>query len=668
MEFKTLKLAVQKQMDKMVEGELFFVELDKYVLYDLYLSSFPEGTNPTYKERTEHDCNCCKQFIRGAGSIVALVDGELTSVWDITVDNEYQVVADTLATFVKSHTIKSIFRNDSNHLGVDLGGRRIINKVHTWEHFHYKLPNKFVMNKDSIATYQGNFTSNHGVLVRSLDEISLDAIEIVQDLIAQKSLYRGEEHLRTVSTLNTLKVEWDNLPSDDKVNYSLLKSVELGDTGKFRNTVIGTLLSDISGGIDLEVAVKKFEDKVAPHNYKRPKALITQGMIDKAQKTVAELNIEDSLPRRFAATEDITINNVLFADRSAKKSMGIFDELSANVKDKKPNLDKVEEVSIEDFINNILPKAESLELMMENSHTGNLVSLISPKYKEAKGIFKWSNNFSWSYNGEVADSMKERVKAAGGRVEGDIRFSIQWNEDGNNENDLDAHCLEPTGRLIDYTTKGRVHPSSGMLDVDIVSPDGKVAVENIIYSDRNKMTEGIYTFLVHNYSDRGGVGFSAEMEFDGKVINFTYDKKIKNQGKVVVAKVKYTKANGFELVESLPHNETAKQVWNINTCKWNKVEMVLHSPNHWDGEETGNKHWFFMLEGCTNPDKARGFYNEFLTNNLTEHRKVFEVLASKMKTEKTDNQLSGLGFSSTQNNSVLCKVSGTFNRVVKINF
>ena len=96
--------------------------------------------------------------------------------------------------------------------------------------------------------------------------------------------------------------------------------------------------------------------------------------------------------------------------------------------------------------------------------------------------------------------------------------------------------------------------------------------------------------------------------------------------------------------------------------------MIMNSPNHWDGQTTGNKHYFFMLEGCKQEGGARGFYNEFLTDDLRDHRKVFEVLGSKMKTPESDDQLSGVGFSSTQRNHVFCRVAGSFTRTIKITF
>lgn len=54
---------------------------------------------------------------------------------------------------------------------------------------------------------------------------------------------------------------------------------------------MGTLLIDLSNGVDLEKAVRAYENIMAPANYKRPTALITKKQIEAAQKKVEELGL-----------------------------------------------------------------------------------------------------------------------------------------------------------------------------------------------------------------------------------------------------------------------------------------------------------------------------------------------------------------------------------------
>ena len=692
MQFSDFRNAVSKQFQAMSKHQLYRVQVEKDTLWQTYINSFPEGTNPIFKERTEHDCQSCKSFIRAVGGVVAIIDGKLVSIWDVNLaggmvdfdtrtititsnSDPYQVVADALSQLVKSSVIDNQFLHTEPIAGVKQS-RQLLETldVKTWEHFFVNLPTECVVRGDMIGPKLSESRSTKDVFLRSLKEITLDSIDTVLELISQNSLYRGEEQRFAVQSFQKLKKQFSKIQNlsveQDLFAWSQVKGIPQS-VSRIRNTAIGTLLVDLSEGVDLDVAVASFDTKMAPTNYKRPTALVTKAMIQSAQAKIEELGFTSALERRYATIQDITINNILFADRSAKKAMNVFDEMAAKVPEKVKNLDKVEEVPIEKFLSDILPKAESLEVMFENRHSANLVSLIAPVDPTAKNMFKWPNNFSWSYTGELADSIKERVKKAGGKVDGEFRASLSWF----NYDDLDLHLTEPSGVTIYYGS--RLNPrTGGQLDVDMNAGGGgpgrgtRSAVENIFYSARRTMQEGLYKLKVNNYRKVETVdgGFDVELEFDGTIYSFGYAKAVADRDTITVAEFEYTHKNGLKITKSLPSTQTSKEVWGIPTQTFHKVNVAMLSPNHWDDRAVGNKHYFFMLEGCLNDGKARGFFNEFLTADLDQHRKVFEVVGSKMKTDESVNQLSGIGFSSTQRNHVLSRVKGSFARTIKITF
>lgn len=658
---------------------LFEVNVDKDELWNLYLDSFPAGTNEIYRERRWHDCSCCRQFVKTIGNAVVIKDNKVTTIWDFkTNDTMYQPVLDVLSSYVKSHAVTDVYFNDFKKVGTPINYEDLGNgEVKEWNHFYLELPDKFVNRTNrSLGDVKGGYRDVRNVFKRSLDEISEESLNTVLELIYSNTLYKGEEWKSVLNEFLNYKKEYDRTPENERDNYAWETSVKVGAViGKIRNHSIGTLLVNISEGMDLDTAVRKYEQIVAPSNYKRPKAIFTKKMLEDAKKTIEELGYMESLGRRFATLDDITVNNILFSNKdSAKRINGaddIFGEMEREAVQNPKKFSKVEEVSIDKFISDILPTARELEVYFENRHTNNMVSLIAPKDKDSKTMFKWNNNFGWAYSGNMTDSMKERVKAAGGKVNGDLRFSIQWNEDGKDNCDLDAHCKEANGYEIYFGSARKPHlsPTKGQLDVDIISPNGKIAVENITWADRKTMHTGKYLFFVKQFSGSARNGFRAEIEFDGQIYEFDYNKSMRHGEIVQVAEVTLHSDGTFTIKELLPSNVSSREVWNLNTNQFIPASVVMYSPNYWDEQDgIGHRHYFFMLKDCINNESPNGFYNEFLKQDLVQHKRVFEALGSKMRVEDVEDQLSGLGFSATKRDELIVKVKGNTERVLKIKF
>lgn len=653
------------------DGEVFESNVGADLLWLEYLGAFPEGTDPLYIARTEHDCNCCKSFIRGIGSFVRINGENFETIWDTAAEEapaHYRIVAKALQKAVRDGGVKGIYRRtaanpsygtQSNVAKDDRGfpKRDSLGNMIVWNHFWSdKLP-ACLMVSDGAAV--GAHQARMATFKRSCLEISEASIATVSDLIGSNSIYRGQEFSSLVGAFRVAQHSYLANPSDKQAALVALRNPA---AASFRTTVIGTLAGDLSGNVALEDAVRAYEAKVAPSNYRRTSAVVTPAMVKSALKTISDLGIEGSLERRTAMLADVSIRDVLWADGAAKQIMKASSSLenllmgSVVKKPVKVSTDATIEMSLDQFVSDILPTASSLEVLVENHHLNNLMVLTAPKNNNAPNIFAWSNPFGWHYAGGVTDSIKERVKLAGGNVEGEVRVSLSWF----NYDDLDLHMDCSSGHLY----YGNRSVAGAKLDVDMnVSSSGgsRNAVENIFWE---KACPGNYRFEVRNYTlrERCDVGFNIQIEAFGKIQTLSYKKMVGESGwssdRGVSCFNLIVKNDSYELKDIHPDliSETrAITRWGLKSGDFVRVATVMNSPNYWGGA-IGNKHTFFMIDGVQCDEEVRGLYNEFLSSTYNVHRKVFELVGEKTKSLPEAGHLAGLGFSSTVSNTVVLRV------------
>jgi hypothetical protein len=707
---KNFSKKVQEKYKEMQQtGKLFRVAMTGQQVWDLYLASFTETENPVFRDpsSTTKNCNHCNNFFRRYGNIVSIgEDYSVTTMFDVEASEEYATAAKALATAIKAAPVTEVFFETFNELnslpyesctkasatfqlGTASNPKRYTkeeaekfgvvkpNEIRIFDHIHVFVDKTFVDSTgSSVESIMGTYRDAKNVFQRAMETISLDTLHLVRDLINQGSLLDGTTHLYKIEQIIPLKKEYDELTASQRNNWCWAKSYKL-PFAKFRNELIGVLCSELSEGEDLNTACQSWNKRVDPVNYMKTTAPITQRQIAEAKQFVEENGYTESFERRFATIDDIKVSEILHSNvgDGGIKEVSIFDSVQAtSTRHKRSEFDGIEEVSIEKFMKDILPTCTSVEMFLTNNHEGNMVSLTTAKNPASKPIFKWDNNYSWTFNGNLAgkSQIKEAVKTAGGRVDGVLRFSMIWNESGQDRSDLDAWCQQPNGQEIGYNTgfrkdRGNTYSQfGGQLDLDNTDPGRDVGVENIYFADLSKMRNGIYRFWVNQFSSRNSQGFKAEIEFDGETYLYEYNKPV--SGKISVAEITLT--NGvFSIKHILPESAvSSKEIYGLETNKFHKVNLVCLTPNHWGQNNVGNKHYLFMLDGCKSPNAIRGFHNENLLPELATHRKVLEVLGATTLIPSTEKQLSGLGFNSTVNAEVVVKLQGSHKRTLKIKF
>jgi len=697
---KKLLILLQAQFDKMcATGKLFRSKVTGQEVWDTYLASFSNPGIWRDPSSNEYNCNFCNNFIRRYGNVVAIdADLNVISLFDIQGVEEYDNAMANMSALIKSEGIKDVFvetynflnsmnygktakTNSSFALGLAVNhkiytpeevaafGRVEENKSYTFHHFALNIPSTFIdISGESVEAIQGKHRANKEVFLRGLEELSADVLNTVYDLIEQGSLLDAATHKEKVYQFHKFVERFENIATEKKDNFAWVNSYKL-NIAKFRNELIGTFCSEVAEG-DLEKACLNWNKRVDPANYMKATAPITAKQIAEAKLFVQENGYEESFARRIATIDDISISEIKHANAGdgSIKTVSLFDNIQPT---KGSAVDiskaKLEDIAIDTFMSDVLVGAKSVEVYLEPKHGNNTVVMTTANNPDSKPIFKWSNNYSWSYKGNLAgvSLIKEAVKSQGGTVEAFMRGSLIWNESKSDRSDLDLHLHGPNSERIYYSTPYRkdkrntFSPLGGQLDLDNMDPGSSLGVENLYYLNNLKMVEGDYIYSVNQYSDRNSQGYKFELEINGEVFNYEYNGRVAGVHKI--ATVHYKKdGNGiFTVTHHIqPTGRSTKEINGLETNNFHTVNLLCLSPNHWGENSTGNKHVFFMLKDFKVEDKIRGFHNENLIPELLEHRKVMEVLGATTLIEPENDVLAGIGFNTTIKDSLVVRLDG----------
>ena len=661
-DFKKFAQFVQLNLKKLTPSTAFTVAVpgdgNGDLLWEHYLASFPEGTNPIFRVRTEHDGSYDKNFIRQVGGLISIeADGSIRTIWGGGDDlpYPYNVVAAAMHEKILELPIKSLFRTKEGVYGHAPNTEPATGLV--FQHFHWQVPAE--LRTDVPDTVRGAWNTNVDTIRRTIgllgNKAGEDAFNTVLDLIKSNNLYRGSEFKNAVTKAKEQVLKLADQPS------SVIWREGGSPLANFKNSSIGSLVCDIASNVPLEEAVRLFESKVAPMNYRRTQAIVTPKMVQQAMEKLNQMGLREALERRHAVLPDLSPNNVLWVNRAAKQLMKdpLIDTLLAGTKKKTGSKGRPGGmISLSDFIEKVLPTAEAIELKVENRHRSNFVVLTAPENPDAPDLFRWDGSIGWSYAGNVTDAITERVKAAGGKTDAPLRFSLAWH----NSDDLDLHVTPPNRDRFHEIYFGNKTTTDGKLDVDtnggcVNNPTDPV--ENVYL---NHLRDGDYKVEVHQYCRRSqsSQGWTLQAAIDNQVVGeWTYEKNTTRvlHINVVDGQLHSPEKAAGQGITFTPGVATPGEFWNVKTEEFSPVETILVSPNHWNKED-GNKHTFFILKGCKCPDNVRAIYNEFLKPELYEHRKVFDLIADKLMVTANENeQLAGIGISETRKANFTVRVT-----------
>lgn len=381
-----------------IREPLFLVEdID---LFKIYLKNLP------LKDRQYHNCNECKKFINLYGRLVVIgSDGGLYSaMWpdvDYGIPSLYEKSILAMRNAVMSSKVIFPFFSSKKILGTPETGM--------WGHF--SVINERIYNSKVKTSYQyiAERIEDFNTLRNAVGEFSKYYINKAHSLIEAKAVIRSEKFSDQTYWFKKIKDHIGDMKEPFKSNL-LWKYVILAPEGfcHIKSSVIGSLIKDLStendfGGYTVEECINRFNQKVDPTTYQRPK-VVKNGNIDTAENIIEKLNIKNSLDRSYATIDDLQLYWKPRKIELKKRTVGVFDNLRLVEVDKSISkhstiLPGINDITFEKFKRVVIPEIYKLEYLLPFNKV-NFVGITTESIPNSEPILIWDtkenrNPVSW---------------------------------------------------------------------------------------------------------------------------------------------------------------------------------------------------------------------------------------------------------------------------------
>lgn len=391
-------------------------------LWEAYLSGFSDP-----EIRQQHNCHCCKSFIKKYGGLVTTKGKELFSpLWpEYTDTNLYSESLENIHKLFNANrcSIKYPFYTDREILGTrddDEG----------WTHFWVQT-RAFQYHRGPTKHAAEKF-QEHKMLVEYLHSMELNTISIAKDIFQSDSTLARSKHAGMANWLLDIRRYVSTLGySNERRNYlwHVAMNAPIGYC-HIKNTVVGTFIEDIEKH-GIEEAKRKLNAMMNPLQYQRPQAAPTEGNIRAAEALFQKMNLGPSLERRYANLQDIQEFLWKPAVRE-EKAQGLFSHLSKEHKKMElPKDSYINNISWVVFARDVLPQAKSIRIKLNG--TLNFAGLVTAVHADAEPILQWDrkehrNPVSWYvYHGGSRPSTWALVDGEWADIVGVTLMPSNWN-------------------------------------------------------------------------------------------------------------------------------------------------------------------------------------------------------------------------------------------------